>query len=151
MITYQRETLEESLSEIELLLEAHWKEVAVNKDKIFLNPDFDIYKRMENSGNLAIYTARATGSLIGYFVVVLGVNPHYKDHIFATNDVIYLDPAFRKSMVGSTLITYAEESLKDDGVSVLAINTKTHVPFDNTLKRLDFNHVENVYMKFIGE
>jgi GNAT superfamily N-acetyltransferase len=67
--------------------------------------------------------------------------------LFAVNDVIYLEPEYRKGMTGFRLIKAAEKWLKDDGVSVLSINTKVHKPFDLLLERLGFNLIERVYSK----
>ncbi len=149
-IEYNVETVDGVEAEIIPMLKEHWEEVAVNKDIIKLSPDFDIYRKLEGANKLGLFTARSKGKLIGYFVVIADSNPHYKDHLFAVNDVIYLAPEYRGSMVGSELINYAENKLRGIGVDVLVINTKTHIPFDSVLVRLGFNHIENVYSKVLG-
>tara|TARA_R110000868_G_scaffold340099_1_gene600763 strand:+ start:786 stop:1256 length:471 start_codon:yes stop_codon:yes gene_type:complete len=148
---YQREDLYKIKDEISNLLQDHWEEIALNKEKIKLNPDWGAYSVLYKSGKLGIYTARKEGKLIGYFVVIAGSNPHYKDHLFAVNDIIYLVPEHRKGFVGIKLIKYAEKDLKNFGVSVFTINTKVHKPFDSVLERLGFNLIERVYSKYIGE
>ena len=149
-VEYNVETVGNIEAEILPILKEHWEEVAVNKDTIKLNPDFEVYKTLEGVGKLGLFTARVDGKLIGYFVVIADYNPHYKDHLFAANDVIYLVPEHRGSMVGSELMMYAENKLKEVGVDVLVVNTKTHVPFDSVLTRLGYTHIENTYSKFIG-
>jgi GNAT superfamily N-acetyltransferase len=121
-IKYAREDLYEVKDEAAHLLEKHWEEIALNKEKIKLNPDWNAYDAMYKSGQLGIYTARKNGKLIGYFVVVATPSLHYKDHLFAVNDIIYLDPEHRKGFVGIKLIKFAEEDLKKFGVSVFTIN-----------------------------
>jgi GNAT superfamily N-acetyltransferase len=101
-------------------------------------------------GKLRIFTARNKGTLVGYFVVIVNSNLHYKDHLFAANDIIYLHKDYRKGFTGIKLIKFAEGCLREDGVSVFAINTKVHQPFDVVLERLDFNMVEHVYSKYLG-
>jgi GNAT superfamily N-acetyltransferase len=150
-IKYAREDLYEVKDEAAHLLEKHWEEIALNKEKIKLNPDWNAYDAMYKSGQLGIYTARKNGKLIGYFVVVATPSLHYKDHLFAVNDIIYLDPEHRKGFVGIKLIKFAEEDLKKFGVSVFTINTKVHKPFDSLMERLGFNLIERVYSKYIGE
>lgn len=137
--------------EIEPLLDSHWDEIALNKEKIKLNPDFDAYEALELEGKLKIFTARDDGQLVGYFIVIVGTNIHYKDHLFASNDVIYLSPNHRKGFTGIKLIKFAEKCLKSDGVSVLTINTKVHQPFDKLLDFLKFRKIERVYSKYLGE
>lgn len=151
MITYQQEFLATARPDAQKLLEAHWEEIALNKGKIALNPDWEAYEALESSGKLKIFTARGDDRLIGYFVVIVGVNLHYKDHVFAVNDILYLDKEYRKGRTGLKLIKFAEKCLKEDGVSVLSINTKVHKPFDSLMEYMGFNLIERVYSKYIGD
>jgi len=150
-VEFQQEFLSQVEAECQELIKLHWEEIALNKAKIKLNPDWEAYYKAEESGNFSVFTARSEGKLIGYFAVFIGSNPHYKDHLFATNDVIYLHRDFRKGLTGVKLIRFAEKCLKEDGVSVLSINTKVHQPFDVIMKRLGFNLIERVYSKYLGE
>ena len=148
---YALETLCQVRSEIEPLLEKHWEEIACNKDKIKLNPDWEQYEITEALGHLGIYTAREEGKLVGYFVVVAVPHMHYKDHIYANNDILFLSKEHRKGFVGPRLIKFAEKDLKSKGVSVFMINTKAHQPFDKLLERMGFGLQERVYSKYLGE
>ena len=125
----------------------HWEEIALNKDAIKLNPFFEQYEEAEKSGILKIFTARDDGKIVGYFAVLVNRALHYKDHLFATNDVIFLHPSYRKGYTASNLIKFAIECLTQDGISMVFINTKVHKPFDILLKRMGFEHVENLYAK----
>ena len=150
-VKYQQEFLSGVKGEIEPLLNSHWEEIALNKEKIKLNPDWDAYKSFEDQGKLKIFTARDDNHLVGYFVVIVGTNIHYKDHLFASNDIIYLSPNHRKGFTGIKLIKFAEKCLKSDGISVLTINTKVHQPFDKLMDFLKFRKIERVYSKYLGE
>lgn len=149
-ITYQQEFLAQVEGEVKPLLDAHWNEIALNQDKIKLNPDWDAYRDLEVQGKLKIFTTRCDSNLIGYFVVIVGHNIHYKDHLFANNDIIYIHKDYRKGFTGVKLIKFAEKCLKEDGVSVLTINTKVHQPFDKLLDFLKFRKIERVYSKYLG-
>mgnify|MGYP003120056152 FL=1 len=146
----QEEALTEICEDIKPLIQMHWEQVALNKDKIKLNPDWDEYHRLYNAGNLKIYTARKEHELVGYFIVAVGKNIHYKDHLFANCDIIYVKPDSRAGMTGYKLINFATAELQKIGVSVLNINTKTHLPFDKLLLRMKFGLIERLYSKFIG-
>ena len=148
-MNYQQEFLDQVKDDILSLLDLHYNEIALNQDKIKLNPDWDVYKELEQQGKLKIFTARDNDTLVGYFVVVVGVNMHYKDHTFACNDIIYLHKDYRKGFAGIKLIKFAKKCLTEDGVSVLAINTKVHQPFDKVLERLGFNLIERVYSSYL--
>lgn len=149
MITYQQESLVTVKADIIPLLEKHWEEVALNKEKIKLNPDWDAYANLEDAGILKIFTARDDRKLVGYFVVFVKSHIHYKDHLFCYNDVIFVDEEYRKGFTSTRLIKFAEKCLKADGVEVMIVNTKRHKPFDSLLVWLGYKHIENLYSKVL--
>lgn len=138
-------------AEIGPLIEDHYEEIAMNKDKIALNPDWEGYEKVYKAGHLGVYTARFEGKLIGYFVVVASPHMHYKDHVFAVNDIVFLEKQYRKSMVGASMMKFVEEDLKSKGVSVMVVNTKVHQPFDGLMEHLGYELAERIYTKYIGE
>ena len=71
-IKYQQEFLSTVVEDIKPLLKEHWEEIALNKEKIKLNPDWDTYEELEHQGRLKVFTARQDGSLVGYFVIIVG-------------------------------------------------------------------------------
>lgn len=144
------ENLAKVRREIEPLLMEHWNEIALNKDIIKLNPDWREYARLDEINALRIYTARKDNQLMGYFVIIVSRSLHYKDHLFANNDIVFLTKPARKGLTGFKLIKFAIESLKAEGVSKLHINTKTHQPFDPILERLGFEEIETVFSKVLG-
>ena len=139
------ESLSKVRREIEPLLEEHWKEIALNKDKIKLNPDWRAYADLDSIHALRIYTARKDGKLMGYFVVIVSKSLHYRDHLFANNDIIFLTKPARKGLTGVKLIKFALDSLEAEGITKVHINTKAHQPFDAILERLNFEEIERVY------
>ena len=142
---YALENLARVRREIEPLLEEHWKEIALNKEIIKLNPDWEGYARLDNVNALRIYTARKNDKLMGYFVVIVSKSLHYRDHLFANNDIIFLSKSARKGLAGMKLIKYAIDSLAAEGITKLHVNTKAHQPFDAILERLNFEEIERVY------
>ena len=131
--------------EIEPLIKQHYDDIALNKDIIKLNPDWEGYARLDNINALRVYTARKDDELVGYFVVIVSKSLHYRDHLFANNDIIFLAKSARKGLTGVKLIKYAIESLAAEGITKLHINTKAHQPFDAILERLNFEEIERVY------
>lgn len=139
------ENLAKVRREIEPLIKQHYDDIALNKDIIKLNPDWEGYARLDNINALRVYTARKDGELVGYFVVIVSKSLHYRDHLFANNDIIFLAKSARKGLTGVKLIKYAIESLAAEGITKLHINTKAHQPFDAILERLNFEEIERVY------
>jgi GNAT superfamily N-acetyltransferase len=150
-ITYQQESIASCKGEVEHLLYLHWEEIALNKEVIKLNPDWDAYYELEGTGSLKIFTARFDGELVGYFVVLCRKHLHYVDHLFAFNDLIYLRKDHRKGFTGAKLMKFAEKCLREDGVSVMIVNTKRHKPFDSLLEWLGYKHTENIYSKLLRD
>jgi GNAT superfamily N-acetyltransferase len=148
---FQIEKLSDIRDEVQPLLEIHWELIALNQDKIKLNPDWDTAEELCNQGRLKIFTARHKGKLVGYFALVVGTSLHYVDHKFATCDVIFVHPDYRKGMTGYKLIKTAEDYLKIAGVSLININTKVHTPFDRLMEKMGYNLIERLYSKYIGD
>lgn len=144
-ITYQLEAFTSIKKEIQPLIVQHYEEIALNKEKIKLNPDWKEYARLDAVGALRCFTARNDEELIGYFVVIVSKSLHYSDHLFAHNDVIFLNKKARQGTTGFKLLKFATEQIKDEGVSLMIVNTKIHQPFDVLLDRLEYNHTENLY------
>lgn len=147
---YQQEFIDDIYEDCQPLIAQHWEEIALNQDKIKLNPNWDAYRSLEGIGAFRIFTARDDGKLVGYFAVFVEPNLHYQDHLFARNDVLFLHEDYRKGFCGVKLIRFAEKCLKDDGVSVLAINTKAHKDFSSVLNWMGFDKTETVHTKYIG-
>jgi|TARA_R110000744_G_scaffold152542_1_gene266659 GNAT superfamily N-acetyltransferase len=151
MIKISHECLSNIKEEIKPLLEKHWELVALNQGSIKLNPNWQEYARLDAAGILKIFTARSEGELVGYFVLMTSKSIHYQDHFFAINDVLFVLPDSRAGATGYKLVKFAENHCKENGVSLLMINTKVHIPFDNLMVGMGFDLIERIYSKFLGK
>lgn len=151
MITFQEEYLADCLEEMKPLFDTHWDEIALHKDKIKLNPDYDKYLLLDSMGMLHVMTARDDDKIIGYFVSFIQPHMHYQDHTFAINDILYIHPDYRKGSMGYKLFKNAEASLKEIGVHVLMIHAKVQHDFKPLMDKLGFDRIEYNYSKYIGE
>lgn len=148
---YALECLPSVKKDILPLIEEHWELVALNKGSIKLNPDWEQYAALDSSGILKIFTARDNNKLVGYFILLVNNSLHYKDHVFAVCDIIFVTPEARKGATGYKLLKYAENWCVDNNVSLLNINTKVHMPFDSLLEKTGFKLIERLYSKYLGE
>lgn len=151
MIEYSEETVDECLMEIIPLLREHWEEIAWYKDKIKLNPDYGVYYQMEANGILHIVTARDDGKLIGYYISLVTPNPHYKDHFFAVNDILFVLPEYRGGTTAYRMFKYAFDKLTERGASVITIHMKTDAMFDGLCEKLGMERQEYLYTKYVGD
>lgn len=150
-ITIYTENLIDCLDEMVPLLREHYVEVHPYPDKIPFNPDYEKYKTLNDQGLIHFIAVRDCGVMIGYCLAFLLPNLHYSDHVYAINDVIYLDKAYRHSVISDHMISYAEDCYKNSGASVMTLHMKTSVPFDGLCRRHNLEHIENIYMKYIGD
>lgn len=148
---YKAEFIKDVLEELKPLLEEHWKEVAWYQEDIKLNPDYNKYVSMQEANNLLFVTARDEGKLVGYNVNFLQYHPHYSDHIYAVNDIIFVHPDYRHGMVAKELLEGTEEILRLLGVSVVTLHMKPAHPFKTLAEQCGFKQQEYVYSKLIGD
>ena len=150
MIEYKEETFDQVIDEIKPLLDNHYEEIALDRDVIKLNPDYETYKKLCDSGVMRIITARDDGKLVGYLIAIIKYHLHYKDSLTAFNDIFYVDKQYRKGMTGVKLFIKAEEILKKYGVQRVAMNTKLHHDVGAIFDRLGYKETERVFTKMIG-
>ena len=121
------ESYAQLVDEIKPLLPEHWAELAVHKD-IPLDPDFGFYERAAATGSLIFMTVREAGALIGYAIWVVKPHPHYRKHIWALNDIVWLHPEHRGMSLGKNLVKFWETELRARNVAVIHVDTKLVAP-----------------------
>lgn len=150
MIEYKEETYSDVIGDIKPLLDNHYEEIALNRDVIKLNPDYEMYEKLCNAGFMRIITARNDNELIGYCICVIKYHLHYKDSLTALNDIFYIKKEYRKGLTGVKLFVKTEEILKKYGVQRIIMNTKTHHDVGAIFDRLGYHETERVFTKIIG-
>jgi GNAT superfamily N-acetyltransferase len=152
MISYNVERLtEELLEELQPLLEAHWEEIAMHKDKIVFDPDYEAYLAMQENEAVQSVIVRDDGKIIGYYISFIYTHPHYKNNKFSQNDVLYVDPSKRGGTVAYRMLKFAEKELKALGISVMTLHMKTAYPFERLCESVGMSEIEKIYSKYIGE
>lgn len=154
MIKYQVESFDQVEQEIKPLLEEHYQEVAMYKDRIELNPNYELYRHMDQTGDIIIFTARdqdANDALVGYCVTFIQRHPHYSDHLYGVNDIIFVADPYRHTEVAPEMIHQLERKLQEEGVSVMTFHMKTYKPFRTLMESLGFEEFETLYSKYIQE
>lgn len=152
MITFDVESMVEMREEITPLFIKHKDEVAVY-DFFELDPDWDTYKFYEDAGKYVHFTARdEDGTLVGYVSYAVTNSLHYKAEIYATMDLIYLHEDYRHTGIAEDMMEFAENYLKENyGVTMLTIHMKTRAPFETLALSLDYDKMEYLYTKYVGD
>lgn len=146
---FQQETLSTSLEEAKPLLQKHWDEIAHYKD-IPLDPDYDAYFKLESAGILKVFTARDENkNMLGYAVFVIQAHPHYKNNIYAKQDVVYIDCDRRG--IGMFFIRWCDERLATMGIHVVTQHVKAAHNFGPALNRLGYELQDLIYTKRLNK
>lgn len=147
----QREDFNEVKDQVDELTHKNWEDTGLSKYGIKLNPDWDIYETLNKSYMLGVYTVRKQNNLVGYLTVVSREHHHYKNTVFASNDILFIEKEHRKGLLGYFLVKYAVKDLKNLGADVLLFTSNIDKPYDSILKRLDFQPLEKVFIKKLGD
>ena len=151
MISFDIERLEILREELEPLLKIHWEEIALNKDKIPLDVDWESYLSLEKTGSLLTITARQNQELIGYAIWFIRKHLHYKQTSWAYNDVIYLKKEHRLIGTGGQLVRICEQVLTEMGVEKIQWHVKSTMNWTKLLENMGYQTEEYVCGKYVGE
>lgn len=146
-LSYQQEFLDTFIKDAGILVEKDWYEIQHNSDVLKLDPDWDMYRKLELEGLLYIFTCRDSGKLVGYFTVFIIPNLHCKGNTRAVNDSIFMEKSYRKGFTGIRLIKFAESCIKKDGHKTLTIATTEINPIDSIIYRLGYSKVSTSFEK----
>jgi len=145
MITAQVESLTERLEELKPLFPLHYDELALNKESVPLDPQYDIYLQRDAAGQVVLVTLREFGRLVGYFVGFVAPGLHYKTCLTCTMDIFYVHPDVRCRMGGPRLFKAVREELKRRGVKRWFVGSKNHADASRLFEALGFAKVETYY------
>lgn len=124
MLTYALENFSALSVEIKPLLQKHWHEIAVDRDTIALDVDYERYRHIDACGSLVLITGRQDAQLVGYIAAFISTHLHYASTLHAIIDVFYLKPAYRQAQNGLGLFVALEVELQRRGVRKVVGQTK---------------------------
>jgi len=153
LITAQVESLTDRLDEMRPLFPKHWEELALNKDEVPLDPQYEIYLNKDAHGEVLFVTLREDGQLIGYFVGFVAPGLHYRTCLTCTMDIFYLDPARRNGNPRPAIKMFrcVEKEARRRGVKRWFVGSKAHKDASVLFEYLGFEKVEVYYSKWLGE
>lgn len=152
MITAQVESLTARLEELKPLFPLHWAELALDRDKVPLDPQYDEYLRRDAAGMVLFVTLRRRGELIGYFVGFVAPGLHYRTCLTLTMDIFYLAPAHRDGTPTAALRLFraVEREARRRGVQRMLVGSKAHKDASRLFQHLGFARIETYYSKWTG-
>lgn len=147
---YQREPWPDFIKEAQPLLPLHWEELALNKDKVPLDPDYAVYDAADSKGNVLVVTARDESKLIGYFIGFLSPGLHYKTCRTLQGDIFYIHPDYRGAGCGIHLFNQVRIDAMKEQVQRIFIGSKMHKDVSFLFERLGYIEVERYWSLWIG-
>jgi GNAT superfamily N-acetyltransferase len=151
MITFAVESLTETLEELKPLFPAHYEELALNKDRVPLMPQYDIYLARDAEGQVLFVAGRDGGKLVAYFVGFVAPGLHYRTCLTLQEDIFYIDPEYRGHGGGVQLFLAVEKEAKRRGVQRMFVGSKLHKDASFLFEKLGYDPVEKYYSKWLGE
>lgn len=151
MITAHIESFVDNIEELKRIIPLHYEELALNKDKVPLDPQWDKYAQAESCGELFFVALRDTGELAGYFIGFVGPGLHYATCLTCIQDIFYVKPDERGAAAGKVLFDFVESQLKQRGVQRIITNSKDHFPCAWMFGRRGYDQIETIHSKWIGD
>jgi hypothetical protein len=152
MLTAHIEPLMSQIEELKQLFVAHYKELALNQDKVPLQPQWNVYEQREQRGETIYVTLRDKGELIGYIVGFVAPGLHYETCLTCHMDILFVKPDRRDASAKGVLLMLdrMEHELRRRGVQRWFMGTKLHKDIGAIFRRRKFEPVEMTYTKWIG-
>lgn len=152
MITFQVEKWKQLIADGQKIFIQHYDELSLEKDRVPLGMDFDLYQSIEDKGNLHVLTCRKDGELIGYYIaIIVNHHPHYKDSgPQSTTDMFYILPQYRNGC-GVKLLIEAARTLTERGVKKAFIGIKLKQDHTELLESLGWTATDKVFTKLLGD
>lgn len=154
MLNLSVENFVDTITELRPIIQEHYKELALNQDKVPLRPRWDLYAKAQNKEELLFITARDTkadNKLVGYFIGFISPGLHYETCLTCQMDIFFVHPEYRTGMLGLKMFKFLEKQLKLLGVDRVYVGSKSHADASPLFERLGYGKVETYYSKWVGE
>lgn len=160
MIIVKEESLTATLEELKPLFQPHWRELALDQEKVPLDPQYDTYLARDALGEVLLVTARDGTKLAGYFIGFVAPGLHYKTCLTLIMDIFWVHPDYRgedslgkveELMLGEELFKVMHQAAKQRGVQRIFVGSKLHRDASNLFEQLGYREVERYFSLWVGE
>lgn len=149
---FQVEPFHAIARELPPLFLRHWEELAVNKDAVPLDPDWDRFFLLAAEGKLAVMTMRAGDALVGYIFNLVGPHLHYRGTLHAQIDMFWLDPSYRGTWTTMRWFRANDDMLRGLGGKRVLVGVKNHFMAGRSgsiFRRLGYRPTDTVWAKVL--
>ena len=150
MVTAAPESFIATVGELRELVDYHWEKLALDKDKVPLDPQWEVYFAKEDAGELLFVPLRDKGKMVGYWIAFIAPGLHYKTCLTAQMDIWNVLPDYEGPRAVLTLMRAVEREYVRRGVMRSFIGEKLHKPCGKLYKAFGYKPVETYYSKWLG-
>lgn len=148
MITYSEEKFQNVLMDFMTLLPEHMAEMNYfQRNGAQFDPDYAAYIRGQGSGHFMLVVARDGERLVGYIVFSIQNHIRFRSTRYATEDLYYVVPEYRRQGIAKGLFEAAETLLKQRDVDFVFATTKTYLDRSGLLEQSGYECFEKKFAK----
>lgn len=160
MITSHVERLQDCLDELKPMFTPHWQELALNQDKVPLDPMYEIYLHRESLGGVLLVVLREAGKVVAYFIGFVNPHLHYRTCLELQMDIFWLHPDYRDEdsltqveahMLSVQLFEAVRDEAKRRGVQRWYAGSKLHKDASRVFEELGMVEIERYYSQWLGD
>ena len=132
------------------MLPGHYAELALDQERVPLDPQYHVYIERENKGELLFVVARQAGAMVGYFIGFVAPGLHYQTCLTLIMDIFYIIPAARGTGAGFHLFKFVENEAKQRGVERMFVGSKLHKDASWLFDKLGYIEIERYYSHWLA-
>jgi hypothetical protein len=149
-VTFQRERWARFYEDGKELFPLHWRELAVNQERIVMDIDESRYAKMEELDMLYLLGARDGENLVGYLMAFLMPHFHYKSSgKMAVTDMYWVRPEYRNGL-GLRMFVEFEKRMRELKVVQMITSCKVHQDHSRLFELLGWTWTDKTFCKVIG-
>lgn len=149
MLTAQIESFTALQPVLKDIFPQHWEELALNREKVPLEPMYEVYFERDARGEVLLVTLREEGEIAGYFIGFINPGLHYRTCLTCIMDIFYVKPEYRNRRGGLLLFKAVEKECKRRGVQRIYAGSKLHKDASRLFEALGYNRIEVYYSKWV--
>ncbi len=144
-VFFGAERVVDSWAEALPLMQEHWDEIKEQQD-VPLDPDFEVYKKLDDMQVLRVFTARdGKNNLLGYCVYFVQTNPLSKKISQANQNALFIKKDARG--FGKKFIAWCDDLLTREGINFVYHHVSIGHDYSPILKRLKYRTAYTVYSR----
>jgi GNAT superfamily N-acetyltransferase len=151
MLTAAPEPWSSLIEEMKPMLPDHYRELALDQDKVPLAPQFHVYDDRDARGEVMSIAMRREGELVGYFIGFVNPGLHYSTCLTLLTDIYWIKPEYRGQRGGTVLFDAVEKEARRRGVQRMFVGSKVHLPADWLFEHRGYAKVESWFSTWLGD